>query len=335
MNRMARSLAAVLLAAGVTACNRAPAAPPRASGYVEATEVRVAAEVGGRIAELLVDEGKRVAAGDPIARIDGSDIEIAIRRASADRDQAAAQLRLVQAGARAEDIRQARAQAESADADVAAAQAALDAATTDLQRFEALLQANAGSRKQRDDAATRRQVASARVAAARQHARAADETVARLKAGSRVEEIAAARARVASVEAQLASLEKNLADAQVKAPIGGVVTTKLVDAGEIIAARTPIVAISDLDHAWANVYVDEPVVPQLRLGQAATLVTDAGQRLAGTVTFISPRAEFTPRNVQTADERSKLVYRIKVTVDNRDGVLKPGMPVEAELIQKP
>ena len=95
MNRMTRSLAALLLAAGVTACNRAPAATPRASGYVEATEVRVAAEVGGRIAELLVDEGKRVAAGDPIARIDGSDIEIAIRRASADRDQAAAQLRLV------------------------------------------------------------------------------------------------------------------------------------------------------------------------------------------------------------------------------------------------
>ena len=335
MNRMTRSLAALLLAAGVTACNRAPAATPRASGYVEATEVRVAAEVGGRIAELLVDEGKRVAAGDPIARIDGSDIEIAIRRASADRDQAAAQLRLVEAGARVEDVRQARAQAESADADVAAAQAELDAATADLQRFEALLQANAGSRKQRDDAATRRQVASARVAAARQHARAADETVARLKAGSRVEEIAAARARVASAEAQLASLEKNLADAHVKAPIGGVVTSKLVDAGEIIAARTPIVAISDLDHAWANVYVDEPIVPQLRLGQAATLVTDAGQRLAGTVTFISPRAEFTPRNVQTADERSKLVYRIKVTVDNRDGVLKPGMPVEAELIQKP
>ena len=335
MNRMTRSLAALLLAAGVTACNRAPAATPRASGYVEATEVRVAAEVGGRIAELLVDEGKRVAAGDPIARIDGSDIEIAIRRASADRDQAAAQLRLVEAGARVEDVRQARAQAESADADVAAAQAELDAATADLQRFEALLQANAGSRKQRDDAATRRQVASARVAAARQHARAAGETVARLKAGSRVEEIAAARARVASAEAQLASLEKNLADAHVKAPIGGVVTSKLVDAGEIIAARTPIVAISDLDHAWANVYVDEPIVPQLRLGQAATLVTDAGQRLAGTVTFISPRAEFTPRNVQTADERSKLVYRIKVTVDNRDGVLKPGMPVEAELIQKP
>ncbi len=73
------------------------------------------------------------------------------------------------------------------------------------------------------------------------------------------------------------------------------------------------------------------VVPQLKIGQSATLVTDAGQRLNGTITFISPKAEFTPRNVQTAEERSKLVYRIKVTTDNRDGVLKPGMPVEAEL----
>ncbi len=333
MERTLRLLAVSLLAAGV-ACNRAPEGPPRASGYVEATEVRVAAEVGGRIAELLVEEGKRIAPGDLIARVDTSDVAIAIRRASADRDQAVAQLRLVQAGARAEDVRQARAQAASADADVAAAQAELDAAEADLQRFEALLQANAGSRKQRDDAATRRRVAAAHVSAARQRASAGYETVARLKAGSRAEEVAAARARVAAAEAQLASLEKNLADAQVKAPVGGVVTSKLVDAGETIAPRTPLVVISDLDHAWANVYVDEPLVPQLRLGQAATLVTDAGQRLPGTVSFISPRAEFTPRNVQTADERSKLVYRIKVTVDNREGILKPGMPLEAELIQK-
>ena len=115
-------------------------------------------------------------------------------------------------------------------------QAELDAAAADLQRFEALLQANAGSRKQRDDAATRRQVAAARVAAARQRARAAHEAVARLRAGSRAEEIAAARARVAAADAQLASLEKNLADAQVKSPVGGVVTSKLVDAGEIDCA---------------------------------------------------------------------------------------------------
>jgi HlyD family secretion protein len=333
MNRRMWALAALGCAA--LGCNRGNERPPRASGYVEATEVRVAAEVGGRLAELLVDEGKRVALGEVVARIDPGDIEIAIRRAGAERDQATAQLRLVQAGARAEDVRQARAQAQSADADVAAAQAELDAATADLQRFEALLQANAGSRKQRDDAATRREVAAARVSAARERASAAGHAVARLRAGSRPEEIAAARARVAALEAQLASLEKDLTETEVRAPVGGVVTSKLVDAGEVIAPRAPIVVVSDLDHAWANVYVDEPVVPQLRLGQSATLVTDAGQRLAGSITFISPRAEFTPRNVQTADERSKLVYRIKVSVDNREGILKPGMPVEAELTRQP
>jgi HlyD family secretion protein len=93
-----------------------------------------------------------------------------------------------------------------------------------------------------------------------------------------------------------------------------------------------MLVITDLDHAWANVYVDEPAVPRLRLGQPATLFTDAGGAgVAGTLSYISAMAEFTPRNVQTADERSKLVYRVKISVDNRSGVLKAGMPVEAEI----
>jgi HlyD family secretion protein len=308
-------------------------APPRATGYVEATEVRVAPEVGGRVLEVAVAEGDRIAAGGLVARLDTADAELALTRVRAERDQAVAQLRLLQAGARMEDIRQARAQAESARADVAAAEAELQAATADLQRFEQLLAANAGSRKQRDDAATRREVAEARRSAARDRVRAADEVVARLQAGSRPEEIAAARARVATVDAQIAVLEKTLRDATLLSPLAGVVTSKLVDAGEMVAPRTPIVVVTELDKAWANVYVDEPIVPTLRLGQAGTVITDAGQRLEGTITFISPRAEFTPRNVQTAEERSKLVYRIKVSVDNREGVLKVGMPVEVELKQ--
>jgi HlyD family secretion protein len=321
----------LVVLAAVAACNRGAAdGPPRASGYVEATEVRVSAEVGGRVTEVLADEGKRVTAGDVIARIDTADVELVLQRVRADRDQAVAQLKLLQAGARPEDVRQARAQAQSAAADISAAQAELEAAEADLKRFEALLNANAGSRKQRDDAATRRQVAVSRVAAARERARAADEGVARLRAGSRAEEIAAARARVASVDALIAALQKSVGDATVKSSVSGTVTSKLVDAGEVIPARTPLAVISDLDRAWANVYVDEPVVPTLTLGQAVTLLTDAGQRVPGTISYISPRAEFTPRNVQTADERSKLVYRIKVSVDNRDGILKPGMPVEAE-----
>ena len=324
---------AVLAVAAAACGSRAAEGPGRASGYVEATDVRVAPQVGGRLIEVAVAEGDRVAAGALLARLDTADTEIALRRAEADRDQAVAALKLLQAGSRPEDIRQARAQAESAQADVQAAESELQAASADLQRFDALLQSNSGSRKQRDDAATRRDVAAAHVNAARERARAATEGVARLRAGARPEEIAGARARVAAADAQIAALQKNMADAVLTSPVAGIVTAKLADAGETLAPRSPVAAITDLDHAWANVYVDEPVVPRLRLGQPVTLVTDAGQRLQGKITFISPKAEFTPRNVQTAAERSKLVYRIKVSVDNRDGVLKPGMPVEAELPQ--
>ena len=100
----------------------------------------------------------------------------------------------------------------------------------------------------------------------------------------------------------------------------------------MVAPRAPLVVITDLDHAWANVYVDEPAIPRLKLGQPATLFTDGGgPSVEGTVSYIATKAEFTPRNVQTAQDRSQLVYRLKVAVDNRNGVLKSGMPVEAEL----
>jgi HlyD family secretion protein len=330
--RLLRIAVVLALAAAAAACRtRADGGAARATGYVEATDVRVAPEVGGRVLDIAFAEGDRVAVGATLARIDTRDTEIAMRRAAADRQQMDAQLRLLQAGSRPEDIRQAASQLQSAQADVRAAQAELSAASADVERFESLLRANAGSVKQRDDAVTRRDVAAARQHAAEDRAQAAADNLARLRAGARPQEIEAARARVAAVDAQIASLQKSLGDTVVKAPVGGIVTSKLIDAGEMAGAHVPIVVITDLDHAWANVYVDEPVVPQLKIGQPAVLITDAGQRLDGSITFISPKAEFTPRNVQTADERSKLVYRIKVTADNRNGVLKPGMPVEAEL----
>ncbi len=318
--------------AALAACRQpAPSNTILVSGHVEATEVHVAAEVGGRLVELRVAEGDAVAPGDVIALLDTRDIELQIGRANAERATADAQLRLLQAGARVQDIRRAEAQVDAATADAAAAEVERRAAETDFQRFEALLQANAGSQKQRDDARARVDVAREREGGARDRVRAAGEVVSRLQAGAQREEVEVARARVAAVDAQLAVLEKMRADATVVAPVGGVVTQTLTDAGEIVAPRTPLLVVTDLDHAWANLFVPEPLIPRLVLGQAADVRTDAGDTLAGTVTYISPQAEFTPRNVQTADERSKLVYRIKVTVDNSAGVLKQGMPVDAEL----
>jgi HlyD family secretion protein len=330
-----RGYLCVLVVNALAAAGCGPATPDnslRVSGHVEATEVHVASEVGGRVLELRLEEGDRVNRGDVVAMLDTRDTELQIQRGRADRATAVAQLRLLEAGSRVEDIRQAEAQVDAAEADVTAIEADLKAAQLDLDRFEALLKADAGSRKQRDDAKARVDVARERQRGATERVRAAREVVERLKRGARPEEIEAARTRVAAADAQIALLEKTLADARILAPVSGVVTQKLVDVGEIVMRGTPIVVVTDLDNAWANVFVPEPMVPRVKLGQAAKVVTDAGgEGLPGKVTFVSPKAEFTPRNVQTAEERSKLVYRIKVTVDNRAGILKPGMPVDAEL----
>lgn len=317
---------------GASCTRQPPADRVRASGQIEATDVQVAAPVGGRLLELRVAEGDRVKAGDVIAQLDTADAQIALMRVKSERDQADAQLRLLAAGARPEDIRQAEAQRATADADLRAADVELASAQTDVDRFEALLASDSGSRKQRDDAVTRRDVAKERVQSARDRVTAARENVARLRAGSRREEIEAARARVAAITAQIAAWEKTIADATVTAPLAGIVSEKLADPGELLQPRAPIVVVADLEHVWANVYVDEPIVPRLRLGQEATVFTDAGgSGLGGTVTYISSKAEFTPRNVQTAEDRSKLVYRIKISVANTSGILKVGMPIEAEI----
>ena len=317
----------------ITACaDDAPVNEVRATGHVEANEVRLAPEAGGRIAELAVAEGDQVAAGALILRLDDRAARLAVDRARAERQHAEAQLALLQAGARREDVRQAQAQAQATRDDLAAARAELDAAEADLERFEALLRANAGSRKQRDDAATRRDVARERVQALESRVRAAEQATARLTAGARKEEIDAARARVAAAESAVKSAEEALDDTTLRAPVGGVITETLVSQGEVIAPRAHAVVLVDLVNAWADVFVAGPLIPRLRLNQPATVFTDAGGGgLPGSVTYISPKAEFTPRNVQTAEERSKLVYRVRISVHNPEGVLKQGMPVEAVL----
>lgn len=309
-----------------------PSGSLRVSGHVEATEVQVSAETAGRVLELRVAEGDVVKPGDVIARLDTRDTELLLTRARADKAAVDAQLRLLEAGARREDVRYAEAQVAAAEAEVPQIDVELTAAVVDFDRFESLLKADAGSQKQRDDARARVDALRERQRAARERVRVAREGLARVRAGARPEELDGARARSAAVAAQIATLQDTLADAEVVSTVGGTVTQTLVDAGEIVAPRMPIVVVTDLVHAWANLFVPEPSVPRVTLGQQATVFTDAGGAgMPGTVTFVSPRAEFTPRNVQTADERSKLVYRIKVSVDNASGVLKTGMPVDAEL----
>jgi HlyD family secretion protein len=323
----------VMLALGAGCKPAPPSDRVRVSGQVEATDVQVASQVPGRLLHRAVSEGERVEHGSVVATLDVADTELSLTRARAERAQADAQLKLLQAGSRPEDISQAEAQVASARAEVATADADLAGAEVDVERFERLLASNSGSRKQRDDAVARRNVARERVQSARERVRVAQEGVARVRAGARREELDMARARIDAVNAQIATLEKAVGDATITAPTTGVVTTTIAEEGELIQPRAPIVIITDLEHAWANVYVDEPVVPRLRVGDTATLFTDAGgPGVKGTISYIAERAEFTPRNVQTADDRSKLVYRLKVAIDNASGIFKVGMPVEAEIV---
>jgi HlyD family secretion protein len=331
---MRRELIAVLAAVAlVGACAESTSLNElRVSGHIEATEIRIAAQVGGRLLDLAVAEGDDIAAGDVIGQLDTADVELEIERARAERATIAAQLRLLKAGARPEDVRQAQAHVAALEAEIAAIEAERVAADADFERFGLLFTVNAGSRKQRDDAAARVNVLQERIRAVGEQVRAAGEVVARLEAGARVEEVETVRAQVASIDAQIAILNKRHADAVVVSPAAGIVTQVLVEQGEFVAPMVPLLVITDIDRAWANLFVPEPAVPRLAIGQDALVFTDAGgDGLRGTVTFVSRQAEFTPRNVQTVDERSRLVYRIKVSVDNREGVLKPGMPVDASL----
>ncbi len=316
---MKRSLVIVLLA--VLAASSCRSAKDEglivASGHVEATEVLVSTKVAGYLEGLAVDEGSLVKAGQELARIDTTDTRLALQAARAERAQADAELRLRLNGSRVEDVREAEAQ-------VVRAQADLDGAQKDLDRMEGLLSVGSGTSKARDDARTRRDVARAALDAARERER-------RLKVGSRPEEIDGARARVAAAEARIAQLEQQLADAVIASPVAGVVTEKLAEVGELAVRGTGIVVVTDLPNAWVNAYVTEPDLSRIRLGQEAQVATDDGQTRKGRLSFVASRAEFTPKNVQTRDERVKLVYRIKVTVENADGLFKPGMPATARL----
>lgn len=287
-----------------------------ASGHVEATEVRLAATVAGRLLEAPFHEGEAVQAGEVVARLDTSATEHELARARAEAEAADARLRLLVSGTRAEDIRRAEQQ-------LAQAQAELDAAARELARLAGLADRGTATEKARDDATTRRDVAIRGVAALRAE-------LDKLLAGPRREEIEVARAQRAAAGAAVAAVNQRIADATVVAPRDGVITVRAAEPGEVLPAGAPIGVLTDLAHPWLNVWVDEPSLASIRLGDAVEV--RAGQpplTALGRVSFVSPVAEFTPKNVQTPDERAKLVFRVKIALPNPDGAFKPGMPADA------
>jgi membrane fusion protein YbhG len=290
-----------------------------ASGTIEAIEVNVASKVSGQVEALAVDEGSRVKPGDTLAAIDHATLDIQLRQAQAGVQLAQAQLALLVKGARSEDIRQ-------AEAALAQAEAALKPAEDDARRMRELVRTGSVTPKQAEDAEARLTVATAQRAAAA-------EALAKIRRLARPEEIQAAEARLAQAQAAADLLAKTITDSTITAPTAGIVTHKAVERGELVAPGTTIVTLSELDSVYVMIYLTEKEMGRVRLGDPADVAIDAfpGRVFAGKITYISPEAEFTPKNVQTKEDRVKLVFGVKVEIENKDGQLKPGLPADATI----
>lgn len=288
-----------------------------ASGTIEAVEVTVAAKTSGQVQFVRVEEGLRVESGYELAVIDSEALQIQLRQAEAGVDLARSQLDLLLRGARVEDVRQTEEAAKQAEANLFLAEA-------DLKRIRSLYEKEGATLKMLQDAEGRFQVARA------QH-EAAEQALLKVRRLSRPEEVKAAEARLAQAEAGRDLLKKAIRDATILSPVTGIVTHKAIEAGEFVGPGTPLFTISDLDNVRLNIYVTELELGRVHLGQRAEIRVDSHpeRSFTGTVIFISPEAEFTPKNVQTKEERVKLVYRVKVEIPNPEGTLKPGMPADA------
>jgi HlyD family secretion protein len=150
---------------------------------------------------------------------------------------------------------------------------------------------------------------------------------------ARPEELRAARARLDQARAASDLLRKAIADCDLVSPVFGVVTQVPVERGELIAAGATVAVVSELDRVHVMIYVTEVELARVKLGGRADISIDGapGRKIPGTITYISPEAEFTPKNVQTREDRVKLVFGVKIEIDNRDGLLKPGLPADAVL----
>lgn len=294
-----------------------------ASGTVEATEAGLGFQVPGRIAAVLVREGDRVDSGAVLARLDTRDL--LARRAQAEAQLLAqrARLRELERGARPEEVAQAEAAARASERQRAEAQRT-------AERSRNLFRGDVLSREQLDQTETALEVATERE-------RQVAEQLRLVRQGPRAEQIAAQRATVQAAEAAVAQVEATLIDAEVRAPWRGIVTRRHREPGETVAPGLPVVTVMDPDDRWVRIYVREDRIGRVSLDQEATIRTDsfADSTFKGRVRFVATEAEFTPRNVQTAEERLKLVYAVKVAIAADGGLaLKPGMPADVVLRER-
>jgi HlyD family secretion protein len=309
-------LALALIAGG---CAKKESGALEASGIIETTDVTVSSRAVGNVMRMDVREGDRVRAGQVLLVVDDSDLQLQKKQLLAGVDVATYQYDLVRNGARGEDVAQ-------ADEAVRQAKLAMDNAADDERRYGEMLTVGSISKKDYLNVKTKADVA------ARQYdaARIAYE---KLRNGSRREEVSTAGARREQASAQLAAIDKKIEDCTVTSPLDGVVTRKAVEMGEFVNMGSNLVTITKTDVVKLKIYVPEDQLGRVKLGQTAKLKIDTFKDKVynGRVTYIAPTAEFTPKNVQTKDDRVKLVYEVQIEAPNTDGDLKAGITAEAVL----
>ncbi|MCX7983626.1 MAG: efflux RND transporter periplasmic adaptor subunit [Bacteroidetes bacterium] len=302
---MKKLLCALVSAVIVGGCGGDKKPTIEATGTLEATESLVSAQVSGIVQRIYVDEGSEVVQGDTLLSIDPTEYTLQLKQAQANAHALYAQYRLALKGTREEDIIQAEANYRSAK--------------EDYERMKELYSAKSISRKQLDDAETRYIVAF--------------QNFEKLKKGSRYEEIQTARARWEQAVAQSELLEKKIMDCTIRATMNGVVVRKYVEQGELITQGMAVLRIANINEMYVRIYVPESELPYVSHGQRADVRVDAFKNrvFSGRVTYIASIAEFTPRNVQTKDERTKLVFAVKIKVQNPEKILKAGIPADVIL----
>lgn len=316
-------------------------------GNVDIRGVDLGFRVSGRIAEVMKDEGDAVKAGETLARIDKEPYEreleqtkaalaeskASLAKAKASLVQAKADADLKRAGYRTQEIDQARATRDQI-------RVMMENAERVFSRQSSLVKTNGVSRQNFENSEAAYQEAEQRL-------KVADANLNQLEAGFRVEEIAAAEAAASAAEAGVSSAEAavlraeatvktteiKIADTELKSPSDGVVITRALEPGAIVQAGPTVLSLSLEDPVWVRAYVHEPDLGKFPPGTKVTLRTDGNRDHSyhGTVGFVSPRAEFTPKSVETEELRTSLVYRLRVVVSDSDGSLRQGMPVTVEL----
>lgn len=291
-----------------------------ASGTVEATEADLGFQVPGRVLEISAREGDVVSGGQELARLDTEELDAGLAAAAAQVAAAEARLSELRRGARPEEISQ-------AEAALRAARRRHEDARLDAQRTRNLFEGGAVSQQALDRAVTALELAESGLDQAVQ-------TLALVREGPRVETIRAQEAMVEQARANVARADAMLTNAVIRAPFPGRVTVRHREPGETVAPGAPVLTLLDPDDRWVRIYVREDQIGAVQIGMSARITSDTypDKVYQGEVTFIGSEAEFTPRNVQTTEERIKLVYPVKVRITGDSGFeLKPGIPADVTL----